>query len=175
MLKVPAKDPSRTNWCGPTAIAIITGKTYAEGRDLAAIAKIKGGRSTKRVVKGLGRSAIVRALKRADVKVAAAWQKFPDKPTLMRLDERLKPRRFYLVIVGNHYVTVNTHDWTVCCNWSRAWVAFRDHPFNRSRVTEVIEVTPAPEAFGVTTPLAEVAAPAKIEYLGAQFIDELAA
>lgn len=120
-LNYPGRNPARRNWCGPFALAMISGISYdaayakaldVEKRRLRAQAKKRGFKPdywTKRLaIKGLNKWTLVLIAKRLGVTVKWVFPKWSrTKLTLLTfVREHTVKDHVYLVIAGNHYETI---------------------------------------------------------------------
>jgi hypothetical protein len=140
----------RKYWCGPHALAVITGVDYMTAyRQCLAT-------TGKRVVAGL-LNAELAAIAR-DMGLAVRWLKPPMNerqcyPTLARFldlptirQDRLG--RMYLVQMTDHFIVVDTHTWTYCDNQKpEGWQPARTGKHARKYVQRYAEIVPAEAAW----------------------------
>jgi hypothetical protein len=122
----------RTNWCGPSAVSVITGLPYIDSLNL-----MKDRRGNTRALKGTSNNEVRAALLRRGY--VLAFSPLPDdKPTLARwLRERPKEkvREMALLVVSNHYIVV--HGRKACDGWTKSPVFTSEFPKRRRRVEKV--------------------------------------
>lgn len=142
-MNAPARSSTmRSSWCGPYAIAVCLGITYDE-----AYALIKKALRTKMRITSMYDSWVTKALKRGGLRVKTfepparyAKVKLGGWPTLRNLADYLKPNRLYIVRVTDHYITVDTRDWTAIDNNGRGWFPVDWHRMANRKVRCVLEV-----------------------------------
>lgn len=169
MLRYPAEAIGRVTWCGPFAIAIITGLTYEEAHDKAiavenrrlnAAAKARGLRPGYwRVThfKSMGRGVLSRTAARLGVKIRwSGYRKLAEQPTLLTFarDHTIKGRT-YLILAGHHYVVVR--DGVVYHSWHTPCPVEDMQRHRLARVCYWAEVKPRPAAILEPAPLAAAA------------------
>jgi hypothetical protein len=123
-------------WCGPYALALISGKTYDEAYEHAK-KKLR-----KRSIMGMYNHEF-KAVARSLGFKKFEWNfdpKAQGKPTLRSFKDWMRPNRLYVVVVTRHYVTVNTSDWTVQCNQTQKWEPIDECKHARKKVNGYAEV-----------------------------------
>jgi hypothetical protein len=133
----------RTNWCGPSAISIITGKPYTTALELLKEGKAPGYKGSGPIVKGTGSWEVRRALNKLGYRVAemrlapgqtfAAWTR--ERPAAEVKD-------MTLLVVGNHWVVVQGRK--ACCGIVKKPTFIRSMRKRRGRVTEAYRITKLP-------------------------------
>ena len=134
----------RTMWCGPYALAVVSGLTYDETykKVLRKLRSMKSSYKHKpKIIKGMYHSeleAVGKTLKCPFEFTGSARRRA--RLTLNRTKDHLRPNRIYIVNVTDHYLVVNTSDWTMCDNWTKAWVPVKGSVHARKKVLSVAEV-----------------------------------
>lgn len=133
MLHAIANPPKRTKmWCGPSALAIITGEDYETCR--ATFSAING-----RPVMGVHRSEMKLALLRFGYEMSprqvegeltlAAW---------LRGRTGFDAKALFLVVLSNHYIVVQGRK--ACDNHTKAPVFIRDMRLRRAKIQSLYEI-----------------------------------
>ena len=127
-------------WCGPYALALISGLSYDEAytKTLRMLRRGKPAYRTKPTyIKGMYPSELVRAGRT----LKCPFQ-FKDAPnvTLNKLMDELRPNRIYIVFTTDHFLVVDTSSWTLCDNWTQAWVPVKGSVHARKKIQRVAEV-----------------------------------
>ena len=115
----------RKTWCGPYAVAVVTGKEYEHCYQ--ALKKIRG----KRPAKGVPMIHIVNACKIYDRKVE--YTELQNRRKMSKFcKEQLEPNSLYIIQISQHVLVIDTRDWTVIDNQSQEWTAMENyHGFNK--------------------------------------------
>lgn len=116
MINKPNKAKRGRTWCGPYALAVISGKSYEEAHVFAKKAV------PDRKLMGMYNSEVTKAarlmgFKQFDFKMIPKRERV----CLRKAIDHMKPNRVYIVNVTNHYVVVNTKDWTLTDSWREGW------------------------------------------------------
>jgi hypothetical protein len=141
----------RKNWCGPFALAIMAGQDYDDTypralRSLRAWTK-------KRFGKGYGPTSITGLFSYELTAIAKTfgykldWVDAPlnerrIKPTVKQLLDHLVPKRFYVVEITRHFITIDTYTWQWCDNHSKVWAPIDTCKWLRTRVDSFAEYQP---------------------------------
>lgn len=134
MLHEIKNPPKRTKmWCGPSALAIITGEDYETCR--ATLSKI-----TNRPVMGVHNCDMRSALNRFGYGMDARWFK-PDSTLAQWLKDR-NSKSLFLVVLSNHYIVVQGRK--ACDNHTKTPVFTGDMRLRRARIQNVFEITEKP-------------------------------
>ena len=111
-------------WCGPYAFSIVTQQSYEQAYEFAK-KKLR-----KRSIMGMYNhqmKALMRAYGFKKFEFEYPGFKYTpkgmvkEKPTLRSFKDWMTPNRIYIVVVTEHYVTVDTSNWTVICNQTETW------------------------------------------------------
>lgn len=121
MITKPAKAAKGKTWCGPYALALITGTTYEY-----AMKRIKRAVGRDRIM-GMWNWELEKTARRMGLK-KFKWTHVPasKRTNLSNMLDWFKPNRIYVVQVTSHYVILNTKDWTVTDNCIEGWVPIFD-------------------------------------------------
>tara|TARA_R100001082_G_scaffold110148_2_gene89176 strand:- start:2984 stop:3496 length:513 start_codon:yes stop_codon:yes gene_type:complete len=106
----------RITWCGPYAIATVSGTAYEPAYQAAKRAR------GKRHAKGI----TCRNLKDAcaSLGVNGTWKMLSKKRALRKfIEESLMPNEVYVVNITKHFIVIDTRDWTTIDNQSLGWCA----------------------------------------------------
>lgn len=117
-------------WCGPYALALVMGMTYEEALD-----RVK--RSTRRKrIKGMWNTEVAKVLRGFGLR-KCKFSYIPEKErtNLANMTDWFKPNRIYIVNVTDHYVVLNTKDWTMTDNCTEGWVPINIEHKNGRRQT----------------------------------------
>ncbi len=167
MLKQPTRSTTRQHsWCGPTALAVLTGLTYDEvyprmvdainrhSRKLARERQLPADYWVKKAFRGVSTSDLIIAAKHFNVTVKWARKPGPGRyqPYLHRgvtlltfVREHTVKGKTYLVVAANHYVVVK--DGIVYDNTSKGPFHVEQYPRAKlGRLRCFAEVRPRPEA-----------------------------
>ena len=143
----PVGHSDRTMWCGPYALALVSGMEYDEvyKKALRKVRSMKAQYEHKPTyIKGMYNrelEAVSTTLKVPFTfkKIEGLWRK-KDQLTLKRAIEYLRPNRVYVVQVTEHFLVVNSRDWTMCDNWTRGWVPLEGSIHTKKKVAKIAEV-----------------------------------
>lgn len=138
-------------WCGPYALALISGNTYDHtysecirvannrinylNRDRMPFQKLR----KVKVITGMLNHELERVAKALGCSMK--WTFCNSTPTLSRMTEELRPNRIYVINITDHYVVVDTRNWTVCDNQTQEWEPIKQSKHRRKRVRNIAEVT----------------------------------
>lgn len=116
MFHKPNKARKGSTWCGPYALAVISGKTYEEAYVFA-----KKSVPHRRMM-GMYNIEVTKAARRMGFK-KFEFKMIPkqERCCLRKAIDYMKPNRIYIVNVTNHYIVVNTKDWTLTDSWRDGW------------------------------------------------------
>ena len=143
----PVGHTERTVWCGPYALALLSGLSYDEVykkalRKIRALKKSYEYKPTS--IKGMYPSELTAVAK--TLKTPFAFERLDgrknkrDQLTLTKAMDYLKPNRVYVVMITDHFLVVNTSDWTYCDSVDRGWYSVKSCSYARSKVDRVGEV-----------------------------------
>lgn len=124
------KGPS---WCGPHALATVTGKSYDE------VITVVRSKIRRKHIKGMFSNEVYLVAKALGVKDMGVFMPMRNKQNLRNSVDWLKPNRLYIVFVTRHFVVVNTKDWTVSDNCNE-WAPIATSKLGRLRVNSYAEV-----------------------------------
>ena len=125
------KVTGKNSYCGPFAIAALTGRTTD---DVAALVRSFTGR---RYIKWMCTSDVERALRRLGRTVRTT--RFGKAPTLNQwINKYAKPDTSYVVLVTGHFIVVRNNRYA--CSVHRTPVRLDDAPGKRRRVQGYIEI-----------------------------------
>ncbi|MGW9232517.1 hypothetical protein ACWGPT_16785 [Pseudorhizobium sp. NPDC055634] len=170
-------DTKSRAFCGPTAVAAITGEPISRVRDCYRLVRYGSGWVNRRRAPPIMGTRLVETEKVLRLLgFAVSWQKVADAPTLAAyLDNRTGMQRTYpcVVRVTGHLVAVS--GWLFCDTFSKGQVVDADTaPGRRKRVTDVLVITgripPAPH---IPTKAAPVRAVGSLAGLG--FVTDMSA
>lgn len=145
----------RQNWCGPFALSIMAGQDYDTAyprilRSLRAFTKRRYANANYSVklptfLRGMFDFEVTAVAKTFGYKIE--WMRPPENdrkiaPTVKQLLDHLKPRRFYLVNITDHYITIDTWNWLWCDNHSKKWMPLDNCKWSRTRVKRIAEYQP---------------------------------
>lgn len=135
----------RTNWCGPSAISIITGKPYSTALELLKEGRAPGYKGNGPLVKGTGSWEMRRALNKLGYRVVDL-RLAPDQTFAAWTRERApaEVKDMTLLVVGNHWVVVQGRK--ACCGIVKKPTFIRSMRKRRGRVTEAYRITKLPPA-----------------------------
>ena len=133
MIVRAARSSKGATWCGPHALATVTGKTYDE------VIEVVRKRIKRKRIKGMFSHEMYYSAKALGVKDMGVFMPSRGKRNLRNLMDWLKPNRLYIIFVTGHFVTVNTKDWTVCDNCND-WHPVATSKLGRKRVISYAEV-----------------------------------
>ena len=144
MKTLVSSESNRTLWCGPYALAVVSGLGYDEVYTKA-LRKIR--RDTPRYCH---QPKYIKGMAERQVEAVAKVLKVPCKfnkveglrrtATLNSLLDYLRPNRIYIVGITDHYAVVNTATGMLIDNIHKEWVPVGDSKHARCRVEEVAEV-----------------------------------
>lgn len=129
-MKAPERAVGRVTWCGPYALATVLGVTYQEAYRLALW------NTGRTFIKGMANWHMCEILKRRRIKTRfqtlARYNRMAQpkgRVTVQRLTDWLKPNRLYIVNITDHYIVVDSSDWTAVDNKSEGgwWPIERHH------------------------------------------------
>ena len=132
MIQRAARSSKGTTWCGPHALATVTGKTYDE------VIKVVRSKIRRKRIKGMFTNEIFIVAKALGIKDMGVFMPMRGKRNLRNSVDWLKPNRLYIVFVTRHFVVVNTTDWTVCDN-TNEWEPVTTSKLGRLRVKSYAE------------------------------------
>ena len=96
----------------------------------------------KRAGMGMGRHEFSKVAKAMSVNCQRFWcEREVDGCTVAKLRDNLRPNRLYVINVTDHYIVVDTRDWTVCDNFSAKWIPLADWPHRRTRCRATLDCT----------------------------------
>jgi hypothetical protein len=135
----------RTNWCGPSALSIITGKPYSTTLELLKEGRSPGYKGNGPLVKGTGSWEMRRALNKLGYRVMEMSLE-PDQTFAAWTRERpaSEVKHMVLLVVGNHWVVVQGRK--ACCGIVKKPTFIRSMRKRRGRVTEAYRITKLPAA-----------------------------
>ena len=129
----PARASGRQTWCGPYALALLAGVTYAEAYEVCCRV------CRKPSVKGMTLVEAERAGRRLGLSINFMKT---DPVTLRAFADLIKPRRRYMVNVTRHFVVVDSETWSVCDNQTAKWAPIATSKHARKRCVWAAEVKP---------------------------------
>jgi len=165
-------DTKSRAFCGPTAVAAITGEPISRVRDCYRLVRYGSGWVNRRRAPPIMGTRLVETEKVLRLLgFAVSWQKVTDAPTLAAyLDNRTGMQRTYpcAVRVTGHLVAVS--GWLFCDTFSKGQVVDADAaPGRRKRVTDVLVITgripPAPHIPTKAAPVRAVGSLAGLEFV----------
>lgn len=143
----------RKNWCGPYALSVMAGQDYDETykralRSLRAFTRRRYGDclNLPKSIQGLHDFELKAIAQTLGYKIE--WEPFPvnirgtGEMTLKQALDHLLPRRFYIVFLTRHYITIDTHTWQWCDNQSKKWAPVTTCKWLRTRVESVAQYQP---------------------------------
>ena len=141
---------SRQHWCGPFALSILAGQDYDDAykrilRSLRAWRKKRGVARLPDRIQGMYPHEVMVASKTLGINLTWKRPKANERninPTLKQFLDHMLPRRFYLINITRHYLTIDTHTWQWCDNHSRAWKPIDTCKWLRCRVEGFAEYQP---------------------------------
>ena len=138
---------SRTLWCGPYALALISGLDY-DTVYAKALRKVRAKKQSYEY-----KPASLKGMYPSDLEAVAKTLKAPftfkaldkrwnkrDQLTLGKSMDYLRPNRIYVVMVTGHFLVVNTTDWTYCDNIDEGWYPVSSSRHVRAKVERAGEV-----------------------------------
>ena len=144
MKSLVSSESNRTLWCGPYALAVVSGLSYDEVYKKA-LRKVR--RDTPNYCH---QPKYIKGMMKGQVEAVAKTLKVPCKfgrvegmsrtATLSNLMDYLQPNRVYIVGITGHYVVVNTSTGMLIDNIHKDWVKVGESKHFRCRVEEVAEV-----------------------------------
>lgn len=135
MITKPARAANGKTWCGPYALALITGKTYED-----VLPFIRRAAKRKRIM-GMYNWEFQKTARRMGLR-KFEFKKIPStqRTNLSNMTDWLRPNRIYVVQVTSHYVIVNTKDWTMTDNQTEGWIPISsEHKNGRRRLCAYAE------------------------------------
>jgi hypothetical protein len=145
---------SRQNWCGPFALSIMAGQDYDTVypralRSLRAYTKRRYAKSFQvklpTRIQGLYDFELKAIAKTLGYQIE--WSTPPKNergiaPNLKQAIDHLLPRRFYVVQITRHFITIDTYTWQWCDNHSKVWAPIDTCKWLRTRVDSFAEYQP---------------------------------
>lgn len=128
-----------TTWCGPYALALISGLDYdtVYGKVLRAKNKRMPTHKKRKYITGMSKSLmqiVAKTMKCLFMFVKA------QRMTLNSYIDHLTPNKVYIIQITGHYVVVDTRTWEICDNQSKAWQSISDSKHKRCFVKKIAEV-----------------------------------
>lgn len=134
----PIRCQGRKTYCGPYALATVTGKTGDEV--YAAFRRCRRARGNRRKrVGGVSHGELERMMRYFGIR-AKAQNLRKARTSLLKCWDWLKPNRLYIVALSTHYVTIETAGRKVIDTFSLDWVPVAEHPWRLSRLEAVWEI-----------------------------------
>lgn len=132
-----------TNWCGPSAVSIITGKTYADVLQFFKKRRSSHSSRPNLRIKGTSTWEVRNNLASLGFRTdpwPSAWEKGATLAKWIRSREKHMVTEMALVVAGHHWLVVEGRK--AACGLTKAPVFTSDYPRRRKRVTEVYWVRP---------------------------------
>lgn len=144
-IKAPARVEGRRNWCGPYAAALILECDYITAyKKLLRAANAWLYRTNvpvhyrhhykKKAIKGVQWNWLADVIRQRYKRFEWTYTKGKRKPTLRKMTDELNYNALYLIALTDHYIMVNTRDWTMCDNRHAKWIPLTQCPYMRQRV-----------------------------------------
>ena len=136
---IPGTSRKAITWCGPYALALVSGLSYDEVYKKMLRAK------NKRQPKWRKLKHITRVSDQL-MQIVAKTVKTPfyfkpaKRMTLSQYVDHLEPNTVYIIQITGHYVVIDTRTWELSDNQSLTWVPIKDSKHKRCFVKRLAEV-----------------------------------
>jgi len=122
----------RITWCGPYAIAVVSGCGYEQAYQVAR--KVRN----KRHAKGISNTDLKKSCTKLGVK--GKWHKLEKRTQLKKFLPTLEAGKVYVVQITKHFIVVDTRDYTTIDNQNPEWTAMESSKHMTKLVHNFFEV-----------------------------------
>ena len=122
----------RITWCGPYAVAVVSGCGYEQAYQVAR--KVRN----KRHAKGISNMDLKKSCTKLGVK--GKWHKLEKRTQLKKFLPTLEAGKVYVVQITKHFIVVDTRDYTTIDNQNPEWTAMESSKHMAKLVHNFFEV-----------------------------------
>ena len=141
MKSATKSETGRTLWCGPYAMATVSGQPYDAVYKKMLRAENRGRPAylgKRKFLTGVSTD-LMETVSRT-LKTGILFEHVLGKPTVNQYLDHLRPNRIYILEVTRHYIVIDTGDGTAIDNQSGKWQPFSEFKQMRKRVRKCAEV-----------------------------------